>query len=237
VHDYVRVTMTRLLHSLICGFVWVALPSYAASFLVCGTTVTANHAFSAPALRLHNSNEEPSLPRDSDDQGIGKGIGNDEGVKGSKDDDDDDDEAQVRAYGRRSLAWTQKYRKLLPYEYARKTAMNLGLRSKDDWDEYLADGKVYHGPYLPSRPDEMYAEEWLSWEEFLGITRTYNETRQIVQQVLQLKSMEEYKAFVSADLKRAEGLRIPAKPDVYYRDKGWINEEHFFGQIEKNDAT
>ena len=143
--------------------------------------------------------------------------------------DNDDDEEIEKPYGNRSLAWTQKYRKLLPYEYARATAMNLGLRSKDEWDEYLADGKVYHGPYLPSRPDEMYVEDWVSWDEFLGIMRAYDDTKRVVQNVLQLKNMAEYKKFVEADPKRAEGLRIPAVPMLVYKDSGWTTYEDFFG--------
>lgn len=144
-------------------------------------------------------------------------------------DDDDDDEENTTAYGNRSLSWTNKYRKLLPYEYARKSVMALGLRSKEEWDEYLEDGKKYHGPYLPSRPDEMYEDDWISWEEFLGVMRTYEETRRIVQHVLQLKSMDDYSAFIKADTKRAEDLRIPAIPEKVYKDKGWEGFDHFFG--------
>lgn len=106
--------------------------------------------------------------------------------------------------------------------------MKLGLRSKEEWTDYLEDGRVYQNKYLPSRPDEMYANEWVSWEEFLGIMRPYEETRYMVQRVLRIKTMEEYKTFINADPKRAEGLRIPYKPDIVYKDKGWINSEHFF---------
>jgi hypothetical protein len=143
---------------------------------------------------------------------------------------DEDDEMQ-QSYGSRSLEWTNKYRRVIPYEKARTSVMDLGLRDKSDWDEYVADGKIYHGPYLPNHPDQMYHKEWVSWDEFLGITRHYNETRGIVQ-MLQLKDMQEYKKFVNADIKRARGLRIPAKPEIVYRNKGWISMEHFFGDCE-----
>jgi hypothetical protein len=143
-------------------------------------------------------------------------------------DDEDDDEEPAKAYGRRSVAWTERYRRLLPYERARRTAMGLGLRSKEDWDEHLEDGKEFRGPYLPSRPDEMYAADWVSWDEFLGVVRGHDDARRIVQHVLQLRTMDEYRAFVSADAKRAEGLRIPARPEVVYRGRGWVSEHHFF---------
>jgi hypothetical protein len=150
---------------------------------------------------------------------------------GSSDNEDieHDEELDQTAYGNRSLAWTNKYRKLLPYEYARTTATNLGLRCREEWDEYLADGKAYHGPYLPSRPDEMYKDDWVSWEDFLGIMRDYGDTQHIVQNVLQLQNMDEYTAFIMADSKRALGLRILAMPHIVYKDKGWESFDSFFG--------
>lgn len=147
-------------------------------------------------------------------------------------DDRDDDwgTQQEKAYGNRSLSWTNRYRKLLPYEYARNLVMSLGLRSREEWEEQIK------GPYVPNRPDEMYADDWVSWDEFLGIMRSYDETQYIVQQVLHLGSMDEYTVFVEADKKRAEGLRIPAKPDVVYRGKGWVSFDHFFG-INSDDGS
>jgi hypothetical protein len=143
---------------------------------------------------------------------------------------DDDDEVIQTAYGNRSLAWTNRYRKLIPYATVRLQAMGMGLRSKEDWEEFIQDGICARGPYIISRPDEMYQEEWVSWEEFLGVMRPYEDTKQIVQSVLKLKNMEDYKKFVKRDVKRAEGLRIPAKPDIVYKDKGWKGPEVFFGQ-------
>jgi hypothetical protein len=106
--------------------------------------------------------------------------------------------------------------------------MELGLRSKAEWDEYVEDGKVFHRSYLPNHPDEMYADEWVSWEEFLGLMRSYNDTRNIVQNVLHLLTLKEYNQFIAINPKRAEGLRIPAKPWIVYREQ-WIGEEDFFG--------
>ena len=111
----------------------------------------------------------------------------------------------------------------LPYEFARHRVMSWGLRTKE---EYQAESQ---GPYLPRRPDEMYASEWVSWDEFLGVMRSYDEARAMVRYVLKLETMDEYDAFVQTDRKRAEGLRIPAKPDIVYRDKGWVSFDHFFG--------
>ena len=132
-------------------------------------------------------------------------------------------------YKNRSLAWTNRYRKLIPYESARSRAISLGLRSKAEWDEYQKDGECHeHGPYLPSRPDLMYPDDWVGWEEFLGIMRSYDEARDLVR-TLGIQNFEEYQDFVNCNTKRAEGLRIPAKPQIVYRDKGWTSFEDFFG--------
>ena len=133
------------------------------------------------------------------------------------------------------MAWTNRYRRLIPYEVARQRAMSLGLRSKQEWDEYIEfEGNKEHGPYLPTRPEEMYPDDFEGWDDFLGCMRPYEETRQMVQCVLGLKSMQDYRKFVSTDSKRAEGLRIPAKPDIVYKDSGWIDDDHFFsGLLEK----
>jgi len=147
-------------------------------------------------------------------------------------DDDDEDNRKELSYGRRSAAWTNRYRRLIPYDLARKRAMSLGLRSKQEWDDYIQDEVLEHGPYLPTRPDEMYPDDFEGWEEFLGCMRPYDETRQIVQSVLGLKCMDEYLNFVRDDAKRAEGLRIPAIPEIVYKDSGWIDDKHFFSGLD-----
>ena len=47
-------------------------------------------------------------------------------------------------------------------------------------------------------------------------------------EVLGLKSLDEYLMFIKCNAKRAEGLRIPVRPDIYYDE--WIDEESFFGK-------
>lgn len=142
--------------------------------------------------------------------------------------DEEESDECVIAYKRRSVAWTRRYQKLIPYEKARSRAMSLGLRSADEWDDYLGDGKYQAGPYLPTRPDLMYRDDWVSWDEFLGIMRPYEDSKSVVQ-MIGLRNETQYRDFVMADPKRAEGLRIPAKPEIVYRGKGWISYPDFLG--------
>jgi len=72
----------------------------------------------------------------------------------------------------------------------------------------------------------MYAPEWVSWEEWLGLMRSYSDAKSLVS-MLRIKSLDEYILFVRGDPKRAEGLRIPVRPDIFYKDE-W-DEVSFFG--------
>jgi hypothetical protein len=141
--------------------------------------------------------------------------------------DADDDDVAIKPYRNRSLAWTKRYRALLPYERARARVISFGHRSKSDWDDAVSSGQL--GQYVPSYPDEMYAPEWTGWDEWLGLMRSYDDTRNLARNVLGLKSLDEYVIFVRSNSKRAEGLRIPVRPDVYYKDE-WIDEDSFFGR-------
>ena len=140
--------------------------------------------------------------------------------------DDDDDDIPIKPYRNRSLVWTKRYRKLNPFEKCRKRVLQFGHRSKEDWDEAVASGQL--GQYVPSHPDEMYAPEWVSWDEWLGLMRSYEETRQLAISVLQCKSLDDYILFVRSNPKRAEGLRIPVRPDLFYKEE-WKSEQDFFG--------
>ena len=111
------------------------------------------------------------------------------------------------------------------------TAVRTLFQGRSDWDKALSSGMLRQ--YMPNRPDEMYAPEWVSWEEFLGLMRKYDDTRNLAVNVLGLKTFDDYILFVRRNPKRAEGLRIPLRPDLFYKDQ-WVNEDTFFqrGEME-----
>eukprot|EP00316_Scyphosphaera_apsteinii_P003982 CAMPEP_0119338164 /NCGR_PEP_ID=MMETSP1333-20130426/95506_1 /TAXON_ID=418940 /ORGANISM="Scyphosphaera apsteinii, Strain RCC1455" /LENGTH=113 /DNA_ID=CAMNT_0007349379 /DNA_START=225 /DNA_END=563 /DNA_ORIENTATION=+ len=89
--------------------------------------------------------------------------------------------------------WRKRYRKLLPFEEARRTVQGIGFTSKEEWDEWVSDGKSvpWLGPYMPSQPDLMYEEEWRGWDDWLGLLLPFEEARCVAQQ-LNLKSQVEW---------------------------------------------
>jgi hypothetical protein len=158
--------------------------------------------------------------------------GKDQEITNSRNDDDNnDDENEIQLpYRNRSLAWSNRYRKLIPYDQVRAKVIAMGFYSKDDWDEFISDGR--NGPYIPSHPDQMYSTDWTGWEDFLGLMRDHDDAIYIVQHILKLQTLEEYTTFILDDPKRAEHLRIPLQPHIVYRGKGWISYDHFFGTMQ-----
>ncbi|KAL7514377.1 hypothetical protein ACHAXN_011558 [Cyclotella atomus] len=186
--------------SLICNknshlLLFIALPAAVNSFLTTSGVLST--------LNLITANRQPfKIPCSASYR-----------ADANNDTDIEEDEIEIKPYRNRSLAWTLRYRRLNPYERARARVISFGHRSKEDWDEAVSSGQL--GQYVPNYPDEMYAPEWDSWDEWLGLMRSYNETKEIATKVLKLNSLDDYLNFVRCNTKRAEGLRIPARPDVY----------------------
>ena len=72
-------------------------------------------------------------------------------IHNEDDDNDNDDEVEIKPYGNRSLAWTQRYRRLNPYEKCRARVLRFGHRSKEDWDEAAASGQLGQCKYDTGR--------------------------------------------------------------------------------------
>ena len=177
--------MPSLIITLISVMLLQSTPSFfASSFLQCYPSQQQVNVFPAKksytTTGIGQSNDDTTNDHDENDY-----------------DDDDDDEPTIKPYRNRSLAWTIRYRTLNPYEKARARVINnFGHRSKADWDEAVSNG--YIGQYVPNYPDEMYAPEWVSWDEWLGLMRPYNDTKNLATNILGLKSLDEYLIFVKS---------------------------------------
>lgn len=113
--------------------------------------------------------------------------------------------------------WRKRYRRVLPFDEARRCVQAIGFGCRNEWDDWVADGKKspFLGPYVPNDPEAMYAEEWEGWDDFLGIILDFKEAR-LVSRMLGLQSQEDWYSFVEADAVRLRSLRLPALPSVYY---------------------
>ncbi|CAE7217531.1 nadsyn1 [Symbiodinium necroappetens] len=113
--------------------------------------------------------------------------------------------------------WRKRYRRVLPFDEARRCVQAIGFGNREEWDEWVAEGKKspFLGPYVPSDPEAMYAEEWQGWDDFLGCILPFSKAR-LVSRMLGLQSQEAWYTFVEDDPVRLRSLRLPALPSIYY---------------------
>ncbi len=68
-----------------------------------------------------------------------------------------------------------KSRRLYSFEEARRIARGHGFGSKEEFQEYMCPGAYQ----IPKDADVVWAESWQGWEDFLGITLTFSEGREV----------------------------------------------------------
>ena len=119
------------------------------------------------------------------------------------------------------------------FEEARDYVRGLGLKSKEEWWEWIKSGQ--RPSDIPSNPDRVYkGKGWLSWGDFLGYDeghdagadwRSFEEARDFVRS-LKLKSKKEWHEWSKSDDKPPD---IPANPQEVYKGKGWKTWGDFLG--------
>ena len=104
------------------------------------------------------------------------------------------------------------------FEDARRLARARGHDTIEEFLEYDCPGSYR----VPKNPDEIYPQQFTSWEDFLGITYTFNEARERVT-FMNIENEEDYNDRV----KRGVDVRLPAIPHLKYKNTGWKGWEHF----------
>lgn len=127
----------------------------------------------------------------------------------------------------------------LDFYEAKRFIKLLNLSSKNEWNKYLnndLEGFKNKPTYLPENPEKEYKNDWISWEDFLGIKnkkRTSNcyieflpfeEARNFARK-LGIKTTKDWQKYCIYELKGYEKKpdNIPRSPEQVYRRKGWIN--------------
>jgi hypothetical protein len=121
----------------------------------------------------------------------------------------------------------------LPFEEAKRLAIDLGLSSAKDWREYCISGTKPKN--MPSSPQNVYKDkDWKGWGDFLGTGRaysgkveylTYEEARKFVSG-LELRCVHEWYAYCRSGQKP---VFIPNSPHSVYKGKGWKGYGDFLG--------
>lgn len=125
-------------------------------------------------------------------------------------------------------------KKCIIFEKAKAFAIGLELKSCKEWKEYCDSGKK---PFdIPFQPNRYYKDKgWINWSDFLGTNKRNSSSNR------NFLTLENAKRFVrKLNIKNYAGWKecyksgkipsnIPAQPEMYYKNKGWVNWRHFLG--------
>ena len=111
-------------------------------------------------------------------------------------------ESQFRYYEEWRRTGKQPQR-LIPFDTARAAVQNIGLLSRDEWEEWVTDNKPgitsTRAWFMPNQPDEAYAASgWQGWDDWLGVMLSYDAAREVVA-TLGIKTQEQWWAVVKLE--------------------------------------
>jgi len=110
------------------------------------------------------------------------------------------------------------------YTEAKFAASELHFKSYTDYRN-----RYYEDPRLPSKPELTYKYNgWKGYSKFLGLKeinlyQSLDEAKKAVKK-LKINTEREYRK------RFAEDERLPATPSRFYKEKGWVDNYHFFGK-------
>ena len=109
---------------------------------------------------------------------------------------------------------------LYPWREARRIARGHGFSSKQEFIDYECPGAYQ----LPKNPDEIWKDDWISWEDWLGICLDFEQGRDVARK-LNVKTEEEYLKLFTEKLIDDDDIasRLPYRPDLKYKSEwqGW----------------
>ena len=114
------------------------------------------------------------------------------------------------------------------YEEAQRIVQENGITSSDDYKS------SYKELGLPANPSATYKNKgWIDWYSFFGRSKvsypTYEEAKRIVQEN-GITSQTDYRSSYQA-------LGLPSAPDLFYKNRGWIDWHSFFGKTKASYPT
>ena len=122
------------------------------------------------------------------------------------------------------------------FDEVREFVRCLNLRNDTEW--YTWSRSSERPEHVPLNPEKSYANEWVSWPDFLGTTkevirarryRTFDEARIYVHE-LRLKNHKEFENWCHSGDRPSD---IPSGPQKIYRLSGWRSWGDFLGTIDR----
>ena len=127
-----------------------------------------------------------------------------------------------------SLNATSKRRALYSFDEARKIARGHGFSSLQEFLDYDCAGAYQ----VPKNADEVWSEDFTTWEDFLGIILEFEEAREVARKTASERNISTQKEYMRVmESKTIEdgdiASRLPYRPDLKYKTRGWISWEDF----------
>ena len=124
----------------------------------------------------------------------------------------------------------RKARLIYTWNEARAKARAYGFSTQQEFVDYECAGTYQ----LPKNADEVWAEEWTSWDDFLGVRLGFDQARDIARTCLAgghgVDSEEKYLELMRGKTIGDDELssRLPLRPDLYYKAE-WVSWQDFLG--------
>jgi superfamily II DNA or RNA helicase len=123
----------------------------------------------------------------------------------------------------------------LAFKEARDYVRSLKLDKASLWIKYLSNSlpEYKHKPkYIPTKPYEVYKKEWQGLEDWLGIKDnkylSFEEARIFIRN-LELRNIQEWKAYCDGLTKAKIPNNIPKNPKEIYKHTGWWGLNDWLG--------
>ena len=113
-----------------------------------------------------------------------------------------------------------KARAIYSFTDARRIARNYQFDSRDEFMDYSCPGAYQ----LPKNPEIVWADDWKSWDDWLGIRLDFPTGREIARS-LGMNTKQEYMDLISSKTidDNEDASRLPYQPDKIYKEEwqGW----------------
>ena len=115
-------------------------------------------------------------------------------------------------------------RRLFSFNEARKIARGHGFDSYEEFIDYSCPGAYQ----IPKDANIVWATEWTSWEDFLGVPLSFHEGRSVARALEGIDTEASYIALIMSKSIPDDDIasRLPLRPDIKYKSE-WLNWNDF----------
>lgn len=120
--------------------------------------------------------------------------------------------------------WLGLGARFLTFEQARSLTRGLGLTSRKDWAAYASSGR--RPDNIPADPPRsLYRNEWISWEDWLGVGPRYLPFKQ-AREFVHALGISDWQTYAYSG-ERPDN--IPARPKIFYETE-WVSWEDWLNR-------